>query len=240
VALLPIHDRNPRLNIRLHYVTLGLLATNIAVFIHELGLPDYLLGELFLGFGFVPALLLGGEHLTPDIAQVSPLFSLVTYQFLHGDGWHILFNMIYLWVFGDNIEDSMGHWRFLAFYLICGGVAALCHGIAAPYSTTPMIGASGAVAGVLGAYFILHPHVKIWTLLFWFIPLRVPALFLLGLFFAQNLFFATFQDAGGSAVAFWAHVGGFVAGMLLIAPMRFGHVKLWHRPPRPWKKPRNR
>lgn len=235
MALLPIHDRNPRLNIGFPYVTVGLIAANLVVFVYQLGLGAKALSALNFGFGFVPVLLLGHDTLPPDFAQVPPIASLVSYQFLHGGWAHLLFNMVYLWIFGDNVEDAMGHLRFLLFYLICGVLAGLAHWASNPMSEMPMIGASGAISGVLGAYFILHPHVKIWTLLFWVIPLRLPALIVLGLFLGQNLFFALFEDAGSSGVALWAHIGGFAAGAALIAMFRFRHVKLWHKPPRPWK-----
>ena len=235
MGLLPIHDRNPRLNIRFHYVTIALIVANAAVFFHQLGLGDYAVRLLFVGFGLVPALMFGSEQLPTDIAQVPPIASLVTYQFLHGGWGHLLFNMLYLWVFGDNIEDSMGHVRFLVFFLICGVLAGLLQAVIEPGATSPIIGASGAISGVLGAYLVLHPHVRIWTLAFGFIPVRLPALLVLGVFFAQNLLFAAFAETQGAGVAFWAHIGGFVAGAGLIAVFRYGHVKLWHRPPSPWK-----
>ncbi len=235
MALLPIHDRNTRLNIRFHYVTIGLIAANVAIFLYQLGLGAKALSALNYGFGFVPVFLFGQDALPPDVMQLPPVATMVTYQFLHGGWAHLLFNIIYLWVFGDNIEDSMGHLRFLVFYLVCGVIAGFAHWASDPAGAIPMIGASGAISGILGAYFILHPHVKIWTLLFWVIPLRLPALIVLGLFLGQNLFFAAFEEPGSSGVALWAHIGGFFAGAALIVIFRFGHVKLWHRPPRPWK-----
>lgn len=240
MALLPLHDRNPRLNIGFPYVTVALIAANCVAFVMQLGLAETEMNELVMGLGFVPSLLLGHEDLSAKFFQVPPLLSLLTYQFLHGGWGHLLFNMLYLWVFGDNVEDAMGHGRFLLFYLICGACAALVQGVADTGSAMPIIGASGSISGVLGAYFILHPHVRIWTLAFGFIPVRLPALLVLGVFFTQNLLFAAFGNSGEGGVAFWAHVGGFVAGMALIGPFRYSHVKLWHRPASPWKNSRRK
>ncbi|MCZ6764056.1 MAG: rhomboid family intramembrane serine protease [Alphaproteobacteria bacterium] len=234
MALIPLHDRNPRVNIKYHYVTVGLIAGNLVVFLYQLGLPEALLHQVILGLGMVPGLLFGTETLPAHFPQVSPVMTLITYQFLHGGWGHLVFNMLYLWVFGDNVEDAMGHWRFLVFYLVCGVIAALTHAAVDMANLSPVVGASGSISGVLGAYIILHPKVRVLTLVFGFIPLRLPALLVLGVFFAQNLLFAV--TGGGSAgnVAIWAHIGGFLAGMALIAGFRYSHVKLWHKPPRPW------
>ena len=127
MALIPLHDRNPKVNIKFHYVTVGLIAGNLVVFLYQLGLPEALLHQVVLGFGMVPGLLFGTEILPAHYPQVSPVMTLITYQFLHGGWGHLVFNLLYLWVFGDNVEDAMGHWRFLVFYLVCGVIAALTH-----------------------------------------------------------------------------------------------------------------
>ncbi|HJO96426.1 MAG TPA: rhomboid family intramembrane serine protease, partial [Rhodospirillales bacterium] len=151
---------------------------------------------------------------------------LITSMFLHGSWWHLIGNMLYLWVFGDNIEDSMGHRRFVAFYLITGIVAALTHAVMDPESATPMVGASGAISGVMGAYLVLHPRVKVLALIFNRIPVRLPAYVLLVGWIVFQLFNA--YGSGGST-AWWAHIGGFFAGVVLIVPFRYKTVPLFDR-----------
>jgi membrane associated rhomboid family serine protease len=154
--------------------------------------------------------------------------SVFTSMFLHGGWMHFLGNMLFLWIFGDNVEDRMGHGRFIVFYLLCGAVAALAHVMSEPGSLIPTIGASGAVAGVMGAYFVLYPHSRILTLLpifiFWQI-IEVPAVLFLGLWFVLQLFSGVgtmlmAQGAPAGGIAFWAHVAGFVAGVLLVFAFR--------------------
>jgi membrane associated rhomboid family serine protease len=188
------------------FVTVGLIILNVAVFFHQLGLGEEI--EPFIRtWGVVPA----------DFSVVS-LFSSM---FLHGGFLHIAGNMLYLWIFGDNVEDRMGHGRYLTFYLICGVAAALAQTYAAPASTVPMVGASGAIAGVMGAYFVLYPHSRIVTLLpiFIFIQIiEIPAIFFLGIWFLMQLMsgvgsIAQTADATSGGIAFWAHAAGFVAGV---------------------------
>jgi len=188
------------------FVTVGLIVVNAAVFMHQLGLGDDI--EPFIRtWGVVPA----------DFSIVS-LFSSM---FLHGGFLHIAGNMLYLWIFGDNVEDRMGHGRYLTFYLACGVAAALAQTYAAPLSTVPMVGASGAIAGVMGAYFVLYPHSRIVTLLpiFVFIQIiEVPAIFFLGIWFLMQLMsgvgsIAQTADANSGGIAFWAHAAGFIAGV---------------------------
>ena len=237
MALLPLHDSNPRVNVKFHYVTVMLIALNALAFFYQLGLDEMTEGYLLLGYGVVPARIFGDAVLPFDIAQVSPIFSLVTYQFLHGGWGHLIFNMLFLWIFGDNVEDAMGHLRFAVFYLACGIAAGLIQASFSSQSEIPVIGASGAISGILGAYLILHPHARVLVLVFSFIPWRLPAMLVLGFFFLQDLFsaFAAPADGSGQNVAFLAHIGGFIAGAILIVPFRFRHVKLFHRPRSPWK-----
>jgi membrane associated rhomboid family serine protease len=201
-----------------------LLAGNVAVYVWE----AHLAGNLFVPLqapslravvetlGVVPARLavLGGGP--PGWPLLGPFVPLVTSTFLHGDLMHLLGNMLYLWIFGNNIEDAMGQARFLVFYFVCGGVAALSQVVADPLSPIPMVGASGAIAGVLGAYLVRFPHARILVLvwlLFFVRVVRVPALIVLGVWFAYQLSAA---GQGGSGVAWYAHIGGFVAGALLL------------------------
>ena len=154
-------------------------------------------------------------------------YTLLTYMFLHGDILHLLSNMLFLWVFGDNVEDAMGHIKFIVFYLVCGIAGGLAHSLALPASKLPLIGASGAVAGVIGAYLILHPRVMVWVLAFRFIPLRISAAWVLGVWVATQLFMVLLNQP--DQVAWWAHIGGMVAGAILILFMRRPGVPLFDR-----------
>jgi membrane associated rhomboid family serine protease len=187
-------------------VTIALIALNIVVFIHELLLSPAALRHFYFTAGLVPA----------SFSWVA----LVTSMFVHGGYVHIGGNLLTLWIFGDNVEDRMGHLRFLAFYLVAGGLAALGQTWADPSSTVPIIGASGAIAGVMGAYFLLLPRSRILVLIFLFIfidVVEVPAVFFLGFWFLMQIFGGVGQlgSSGSSAsVAFWAHLVGFVSGLI--------------------------
>ena len=200
------------------YVTITLIVLNVLVFLYEFSLGDDV-NKFIIAYGLIPA--------------AFTWVTVATSMFLHGGLLHVGGNMLYLWIFGDNVEDRFGHGRFLVFYLLCGAVAALAQTIMSPDSVVPMVGASGAIAGVMGAYFVMYPHSRIVTLLpiFIFIQLiEVPAIFFLGIWFLMQFLSgvgsiataATRAPAGG--VAFWAHVAGFVAGV--------GGVFLFRRPER--------
>ena len=149
----------------------------------------------------------------------------ITSQFLHADWLHLIFNMLFLWVFGNNIEDRLGRIRFLPFYLLCGVLAGLSQAFADPDSAVPLIGASGAIAGVLGAYLVLYPRISVWTIVlpFFFLPFKIPAWLWLAIFFAlQFLYLGDSATSGGGGVAYLAHIGGFVAGAALIKPFLLG------------------
>src|SRR5436305_12795548 len=188
------------------YITVTIIVLNAIAWLFEVSLPHETLNEFLTVYGVVPA-----------------YFSwptLVTSMFLHGSWSHVIGNMWYLWIFGDNIEDRVGHGRFIVFYLFCGCAAALGQVAVDPESMLPTIGASGAIAGVMGAYFVLYPHSRVLTLILWiFIPVvEMPALVLLGFWFLMQLFSAgtvavTAASHGSGGVAFAAHVAGFVAGM---------------------------
>ncbi|MFH0778803.1 MAG: rhomboid family intramembrane serine protease [Candidatus Eisenbacteria bacterium] len=219
-------------------VRTALVAVNIAVFIYEFSLGSRV-GSLISDYGVIPASFYGSEY-TVDLA-FRP-HTLLTSLFLHGGWFHVGGNMLYLWIFGDNVEDRMGHVRFLLFYLLCGVAASLAHVVADPRSPVPTIGASGAIAGVLGAYFFLYPRARVVTIIplgFFLQALELPAFFFLGFWFliqfvsgAASLG-ARGQAAGG--VAWWAHIGGFVAGALLLQLFR-----LWELAGRRGRAPRRR
>jgi membrane associated rhomboid family serine protease len=209
--MIPLKDDNPSRSFP--FVTIGLIISNIVVFMYQLSLGHHM-NIFILKMGTIPYEISHFEDLRPK----SPLpisFTLITYMFIHGGFLHLIGNMLYLWIFGDNVEDSMGHIRFLIFYIICGILAGLFQIFSNPNSIIPMIGASGAIAGVLGAYFILYPKAHILTLIFFFFfirIIRIPAVILLGLWF----FIQVVNSSYGGGVAWYAHIGGFVSGIFLV------------------------
>ena len=231
----PIHDRNPLKSIQYQYVTVSIIVINVAIYVLLQMLPTQLANEGTAAFALVPAEfihrnpLLDSEIIIPagTTFPVPERFTLVSYMFLHGNFVHLAGNMLFLWVFGDNVEDAMGHIRFLMFYVMCGIFAGVFHIWAMPSSTTPLIGASGAVSGIITAYLMLHPKVKTWVLAFWWIPLRISAAWALG--FWAGLQVVNAFAASGNNVAWWAHVGGLVSGALLILFMRRPGVRLFDK-----------
>ena len=231
--LLPIYDRNPLRIIPYQLMTLSLIVVTVLVFFWQLQLAPSLAERAVLVYGLIPSVLFGTDQIEPGLAPIPPELSLLTSVFLHGDWWHLLGNMLFLWVFGDNIEDSMGHLRFVVFYLLCGIAAVLTHALMDPMSATPLIGASGAISGVLGAYLLLHPKVRVIVLVFYGIvlPLPLPAYFVLGgwiVLQVVNAYVGGVVPVDGGP-SWWAHIGGFVAGALLILPMRRRGLKLLDR-----------
>jgi len=197
-------------------VTVGLILANCLVFYHQLTLSLPAGQRFVFEWGAIPYQIIHGEILSGR-GLVPPFVTLFSSMFLHGGFMHLIGNMLYLWIFGNNIEDTLGHFRFLTFYLLAGLSAALIQVLSDPQSTTPMIGASGAVAGVLGAYLLLFPQARILTLMFIFFfirMIRVPALVVLGFWFLMQLLGVT--SGAETGVAFFAHIGGFVAGLVMI------------------------
>ena len=230
---LPLKDTNPLKVIPFQVVTAGLIAACVIAFVWQVSLPEQEGIQAILSYGMIPAVLFDIQELPPDLAVIPAGATILTSLFLHADWFHLGGNMLYLWVFGDNIEDAMGHVKFLAFYLLCGIAAALAHGLSDPDSISPLVGASGAISGVLGAYLLLHPKVRVLVLLFYRVPLRLPAFIVLGGWVALQVYNVYADgslpgnDDGGTA--WWAHIGGFVAGMVLIVPMRRKGVPLFDR-----------
>ncbi len=224
---LPLYDDTPR--IRTPVLTWGLIAACTAVFLWQEGLRPRAAAQAVYAFGMVPAVLLGSAELPAGLRAVPPWATIFTSMFLHGGWLHLIGNMLYLWLFGRGVEAALGAARFLAFYLVCGTVAALTQALVAPASTVPMIGASGAIAGVLGAYLVLYPRGNVVVLIWIFILVRlitVPAVILLGIWFLLQLLGALSAPANAPGVAVWAHVGGFIAGMVLVFPLRRRGVHL--------------
>jgi membrane associated rhomboid family serine protease len=226
--MFPISDDNPRLGTP--YVTWSIIAVCVLVFFWQISLGDYKGQAAILQFGMIPARLFGEAELDSALVAVPAWSTVFTSMFMHGGWLHLGFNMLFLWIFGDNVEDSMGHGRYLVFYLLCGVAAALAQALVNPGSTIPMVGASGAISGVLGAYLLLHPHATVRTVIFLGVfatMMHLPALIVLGLWFLLQLASAAFSNSGEPGVAFWAHIGGFVAGMALVPVFKKRDVTLF-------------
>jgi membrane associated rhomboid family serine protease len=217
--MIPLHDDNPtEIN---PIVTIALIVACSLVFLYQAALPEKTGEEFVFHYGAIPAVIFGHEESPLEITVGFPAtLTLLTSMFLHGGWMHLIGNMLYLWIFGNNIEDVMGHVKFVIFYVVCGVLAAMSHALTDPSSAVPMVGASGAISGVLGAYLLLFPRAQVLVL----IPLGlftrtmyVPAGFVLGFWFVLQLLSGGMSlGRSGGGVAFFAHVGGFVAGMALI------------------------
>ncbi len=240
--MFPYRDDNPTL--RTPVVTFLLIAANVAAWAVVQGFGSELgLTRSICELGLIPGELLGrvtpgtqvqlGPGATCVLGQTQTWHTVVTSMFLHGGWMHLLGNLWFLWVFGNNVEDSMGRGRYLAFYLLCGIAAALAQVALDPASTIPMVGASGAISGVMGAYVLLYPRVRVHLLLFLFIYITtftLPAWAMLGYWFLIQLVSgAATIGAEGGGTAFWAHVGGFVAGAILIVFMQDRQLVARHR-----------
>lgn len=230
--MFPIRDHNP--SGRTPFVTYALIAANVLIFLLGLNIQNDMraLSELYFNYALIPALVNEGQGYA----------GFITSQFLHGGWMHLLGNMLFLYIFGDNMEDEMGHVPFLIFYLACGVLAGLAHYFAAPLSQIPTVGASGAIAGVMGGYLLLFPKARVDILLILIVFFKVfpiPAWIMLALWFGMQVIggFGSAADEGG--VAYWAHAGGFVVGLLLTLPlfMRRGGPAFWQatdgHPPHP-------
>ena len=222
---LPLHDRNPIRHVTFPYVTYALMALNLVMFLVQVSMPREAFEWFAVEYGMIPIVV---RDLVPQpVAWLPDWANLVTYAFLHADWLHLGTNMLFLWIFGDNIEDALGHLRFVIFYLACAALAALVH-IAFNYdSNGPLVGASGAVAGVMGAYILLYPHARVFVLfrIVIPIPLPIPALWMLGVWIATQIF--NVLVGSQEPVSWWAHLGGVAAGALLVIPMRRRAVPLF-------------
>jgi len=229
-VFIPLRDDNSLKSIPFQYVTVSLIVLNVLVFLLEVNGLDQ---GAVAAFGVTPSSLfttslIAAPGAAPiDMPPLTAAVTLLTYMFFHADVFHLFFNMLFLWVFGDNVEDAMGHVRFLVFYLACGVFAGLFHAWMQPESQLPLIGASGAVAGVIAAYLMLHPHVGVWVLAFKIIPLRITAGLALGIWIALQVMMVVVGDVGPTA--WWAHIGGLIAGAVLIVFMRRPGVPLFDK-----------
>jgi len=216
----PLHDDTPLQVIRFQYMTGALLLANVVLFLTTDAFnTEAAFAFIAAGYGLVPAELTSGVIL-PGYHPVPEPLTLITYMFLHAGWLHLISNMLFLWVFADNIEDAFGHWGFLVFYLICGIAGALVHTLLHPSSHAPLIGASAAVSGVMGAYVVLYPKARVWILLLMRIPLRISALWVLGGWFLFQIFSLFIAGEEDVEVAWWAHIGGFLVGLVLTFILR--------------------
>ena len=237
--MIPLRDLNPTR--RVPVITVIFIAINVLVFLYEQTLSERGLTRLFLQYGVVSSRFFDGNITLNDG------LTLITSMFLHGGWLHVGGNLLYLWIFGNNIEDRLGAFRFSVFYFLTGLVAAALQVIIEPSSRLPMIGASGAIAGVLGGYIVLFPRARVQTLIFFFIFVQVvsvPASLLLGWWFLIQLFNGVMSlgDYAQGGVAFFAHIGGFIAGAVLIRLFTIGRRPddWWRSPTDPWARPRDR
>ncbi len=211
--MLPLYDENPTRNFPA--LTIAIMAANILIYFWGLSVLPAELDRVYYEFGMIPI------DVTRSPLRGTP--TIISSMFLHGGFLHLAGNMLYLWIFGNNIEDVLGKFRFVLFYLVCGAIAAFCHVASNTGSHIPMIGASGAIAGILGGYIVLFPQAKIKTLIFlgFFITVvRMPALVLLLIWMGLQVYSSISVSAEGGGVAWFAHIGGFVAGMVLILPFK--------------------
>jgi membrane associated rhomboid family serine protease len=225
--MIPIRDENPVR--RPPLLTYGVIAGCVLVFLWQSSLGERAQQEAVYALGMIPATLSGHAELVPRLAVVPPWMTLLTSMFLHGGLLHLLGNLLYLWIFGNNVEDAMGHLRYAAFYATCGVAAGLTQALGNLASPVPMIGASGAISGVLGAYLMLYPHARV---LVW-VPfgglLHLPASLVLGTWFLIQVLASALAGEEEGGVAFGAHVGGFVAGLLLVPIFKRRQVPLLGR-----------
>lgn len=228
--MIPLTDDNPTTITPV--VTFGLIGTCVAVFLWQVSLSPVAAQQAVYAYGVIPAVLFGSVDLPPELARIPAELSVLTSMFLHGGWMHLIGNMLYLWIFGDNVEEAMGPVRFIVFYVLCGLAAALAQAFQDPTSVVPMIGASGAIGGVLGGYLMLFPHARVLVLIplgFFTQLIRIPAVIVLGLWFVLQFVQSAMTVGQQGGVAYWAHIGGFVAGAVLVIPLRKSHFPLFAR-----------
>jgi len=224
---IPLHDANSLKHIKLQYITFAIIAANVIVYLMMSVAGENASQAAADRFGYVPAVVYDVAELPDNLAVIPEGFTYVSYSFLHANLIHLGGNMLFLWVFGDNVEDALGHFRFLLFYFACAAAGAALHGALAPGSELPLIGASGAIAGVVAAYLLLHPRVKLWVLAFGRIPLRIPAYIPLVLWILFQ--FVMLAAHGEDDISWSAHVGGIIAGVVLVLFIRRTGVPLFDR-----------
>lgn len=234
--IIPIGDEIERTATPFQFATIIIMGICFAVWGWEINLPFEAVDGAFYSFGLVPAFLFGFRAPPPELAVIPPALTVITSMFMHGGWSHIIGNMLYLWVFGSSLEEACGHVRFVIFYILCGIGAAVGHALVDPAGIVPMIGASGAISGLLAAYMLVYPFNKVTVLvmLIGFVRVRLPALGVIGFWIAYQMYemfaaaAAPEPEAGG--VAWTAHVGGFATGAILIFVLRRPGVKMMQEP----------
>jgi membrane associated rhomboid family serine protease len=216
--MIAIGDDNPLRHVRSAYVNHALIAACVIAF--------FVVPETAIEYALLPAQIVGAGGIGPEAGGIPGWATLFTYTFLHAGILHLLGNMVTLWVFGDNVEDALGHVRYLVFFLLAGAAGGLAEAFLTADPGIPVVGASGAVSGVMGAYLMLHPRARIFVLVGFRVPVALPAGIFVGFMIALNLLMALSGDTA-AMVAWWAHVGGFAAGMILVGPMRYHDVALF-------------
>lgn len=226
--MIPLHDNNPTHHKPL--VTVTLIGLCVAAYLWELSLPPQQQAQMVQALGVVPAYLFDGKLQPVSQYQIPAWMTVFSSMFLHGGWMHLIGNMLYLWIFGNNVEDAMGHLRFGIFYLLCGTCAVLASALPDTSSVTPMIGASGAISGVLGAYLLLYPHARVLIivpLLFVFYSVWWPAWLVLIFWFVWQIASSIlYSSLDGGGVAWGAHIGGFIAGASLVIFFKRRHIRL--------------
>lgn len=225
--MIPLHDDNPTRTTP--YLTAGIMAACTLVYLWQASLGPRGGQAVVYALGLVPAVLVHKLNLPPELNLVPAQATIFTSMFLHGSFLHLAGNMLFLWIFGNNIEDAMGHFRYVLFYLICGVAAAMGQVLQDPASQLPMIGASGAISGVLGAYMLLYPRARVLVVVplgIYFPLLTLPAAWVLGFWFAMQLLSSALAGGEGG-IAWFAHIGGFATGMLLVPLFKKRGVRLF-------------
>ena len=220
--VIPVYDNDPLEKSRRAYVNWSLIALNIAIFVFQDSATDKVSTQVLVNFALFPVAVTG-DAVTGGF--MPPSFTIFTYMFLHGGWLHVLLNMLFLFVLGDNIEDALGRGRYLAFYLLCGMAGGAAHVLAAPQSNVPLVGASGAIAGVIAAYLMLRPCARITVLIFGFVPIKLASYWVLGFWTLSQVWHVLSLEK--SDTAWWAHVGGLAAGAVLITVIRPAGVLLF-------------
>jgi membrane associated rhomboid family serine protease len=231
LPIFPVHDGRELSHVERPYATWVLIAANVvAYFLLEGGGFDRVNQAVVYGFGLIPATFNDYYAVPEGIVAAPDWLTLVTYAFLHADLLHLIGNMVFLWVFADNVEDAFGHIRFFVFYLLCAMAAGYVFVLSDPVAQAPLVGASGAVAGVVAAYLMLHPRQRIWILILMRVPLRLPAYLVLG-FWVLFQFYSALAAQPGDQIAWWAHIGGLAAGAVLVLVLRRRGVPLFDGQP---------
>ena len=215
--MIPLKDDNPTSGRPI--VTYFLIASCVVVFLIQLGSQSYRSGQLFYSYGLIPSVLMGHDQLPMDFYVIPAYMTIFTSMFMHGGFMHLIGNMLYMWIFADNIEDSLGPKKFIIFYILSGIGAAMAQVLMDTNSQIPMIGASGAIGGVLGAYLINHPNARVLVLIpfgFFSQLIKIRALYVLGFWFILQFINSALMSSEGGGVAYAAHIGGFVSGIILI------------------------